>query len=410
MAKKAYIGVENIARNVKNIYIGVNDVARKIVKGYIGDENGIARQWWPSIIWKHIFRRVYDFNSEDFTIYSATKKVNQMDWVEYTKYGAVSDRGDLVAQNMFSCFNVVETGTGTVGPSNPVHYTFDYEGTITAWKLEIPQGEASAWWMCIPIFAFGVVAIEADVTGYSASEVCEVGIATRVSDDTKQAPNYYSQNALIEGQTVIFDFSTNPQRADYLYIAASNNDALGTKLWINEIKIACERTYGKVDVIRPLPYIPLINVNFPRFGYRIGSDYAELLVTNASSAVYMVIFNSDNSYINDHEYTDIDNGDSWGTGLTYVLFISKNTFSLNWCQGINIAQALTLQSITIWEFGEPYTSYFYLYTVPSGALQYASPMYNHAYTQYRDDWINTSGRDTIIGTIGRDILYLFPIQ
>lgn len=45
MAKKAYVGVNNIARNVKAIYVGVNGVARKVVKGYIG-VNGVAQLFW----------------------------------------------------------------------------------------------------------------------------------------------------------------------------------------------------------------------------------------------------------------------------------------------------------------------------------------------------------------------------
>lgn len=43
-----YIGVNGIARRVKNIYIGVNGVAKKVVKGYIG-VNGIARLFYSSL-------------------------------------------------------------------------------------------------------------------------------------------------------------------------------------------------------------------------------------------------------------------------------------------------------------------------------------------------------------------------
>lgn len=50
MAKKTSIGVNGVARSIKNIYVGVNGVARKVKAGYIG-VNGIARQffadgWW----------------------------------------------------------------------------------------------------------------------------------------------------------------------------------------------------------------------------------------------------------------------------------------------------------------------------------------------------------------------------
>ena len=56
MGKKAYVGVSNKARTVKNIYVGVGGKARKVVKGYVG-VNGVARQFWPSIDgWKTIFK------------------------------------------------------------------------------------------------------------------------------------------------------------------------------------------------------------------------------------------------------------------------------------------------------------------------------------------------------------------
>lgn len=42
MARKAYIGVNHLARKVKKIYVGINGVARKVKRGYIG-VNGIAR-------------------------------------------------------------------------------------------------------------------------------------------------------------------------------------------------------------------------------------------------------------------------------------------------------------------------------------------------------------------------------
>lgn len=46
MAKKAYIGVDGVAREAKGIYLGIDGVARKIKKAYIGDENGLARLWY----------------------------------------------------------------------------------------------------------------------------------------------------------------------------------------------------------------------------------------------------------------------------------------------------------------------------------------------------------------------------
>lgn len=42
MAKKAYVGVSNVAKKVKKMYIGVGNIAKKVKKGYVGI-NGIAR-------------------------------------------------------------------------------------------------------------------------------------------------------------------------------------------------------------------------------------------------------------------------------------------------------------------------------------------------------------------------------
>ena len=47
MAQKCYIGLNDLAKEIKNIYVGVNGVARKVVKGYIG-VNGVARLFWEA--------------------------------------------------------------------------------------------------------------------------------------------------------------------------------------------------------------------------------------------------------------------------------------------------------------------------------------------------------------------------
>ena len=45
MTKKAYIGVNGIARKIKKGYVGIDNIARKIKKAYIG-VGGIARPFW----------------------------------------------------------------------------------------------------------------------------------------------------------------------------------------------------------------------------------------------------------------------------------------------------------------------------------------------------------------------------
>lgn len=48
MAKKIYIGVNNVTREVKKAYVGVNNVARKIKAGYVG-VNNVARPFISTI-------------------------------------------------------------------------------------------------------------------------------------------------------------------------------------------------------------------------------------------------------------------------------------------------------------------------------------------------------------------------
>ena len=47
MTKKAYIGVNGIARKIKKGYVGIDNLSRKIKKAYIG-VGGIARPFWSS--------------------------------------------------------------------------------------------------------------------------------------------------------------------------------------------------------------------------------------------------------------------------------------------------------------------------------------------------------------------------
>lgn len=47
MAKKMYVGVSNLARNVPKAYVGVGDVARKIIKAYVG-VSGVAQQFYSA--------------------------------------------------------------------------------------------------------------------------------------------------------------------------------------------------------------------------------------------------------------------------------------------------------------------------------------------------------------------------
>lgn len=48
MAKKAYLGIEGVARNVRKIYGDDNGVTRMVGKAYLGDGDGVAREWFSS--------------------------------------------------------------------------------------------------------------------------------------------------------------------------------------------------------------------------------------------------------------------------------------------------------------------------------------------------------------------------
>ena len=45
MAKKCYVGVNGIAKNVSKMYVGVNGVPKKVLKAYVG-VNGVPKLFW----------------------------------------------------------------------------------------------------------------------------------------------------------------------------------------------------------------------------------------------------------------------------------------------------------------------------------------------------------------------------
>ena len=73
MAKKAYVGVSNVAQEIKKIYVGVNGVARNVVKGYVG-VNGVAQQFFPSQVvpdtWESISTLPIDFYQGTAVVYN----------------------------------------------------------------------------------------------------------------------------------------------------------------------------------------------------------------------------------------------------------------------------------------------------------------------------------------------------
>lgn len=50
MTKALYVGVDNVAKNVKGMYVGVDGTARKVIKAYVGVD-GVARLFYESGPW-----------------------------------------------------------------------------------------------------------------------------------------------------------------------------------------------------------------------------------------------------------------------------------------------------------------------------------------------------------------------
>ena len=92
MAKKAYVGVNGVARKVSKIYVGVNGVARKVVKGYVG-VNGVAKQFWGDsgkfwFFFEPTAKRI--MTGSDFTVTKAFPGIAFYAWVKGSLYGVTS--------------------------------------------------------------------------------------------------------------------------------------------------------------------------------------------------------------------------------------------------------------------------------------------------------------------------------
>ena len=85
MPKKAYVGVSNKAKNVVKVRLGVDNIARNVLKGYVGDENGIAKQWWPpGNAWNDYagVRLVFDYDYKPGITYTR-HKAGILDTIRY---------------------------------------------------------------------------------------------------------------------------------------------------------------------------------------------------------------------------------------------------------------------------------------------------------------------------------------
>ena len=70
MAKNIYIGVDNVARKVKQPYIGVDNVARKVKSGFVGVDN-VARQYYESVVY-NTWKKWNNINGANFYLKDMT--------------------------------------------------------------------------------------------------------------------------------------------------------------------------------------------------------------------------------------------------------------------------------------------------------------------------------------------------
>ena len=115
MAKNAYIGVDNVARKVKQPYIGVDNVARKVKSGYVGIDN-VARQCFelysgPSVGDLAVGTSVY-LNGKEFIVihqgYPSDVYHESCDgtWVMMKSSTIIthSDKHSFLTENIFSWY------------------------------------------------------------------------------------------------------------------------------------------------------------------------------------------------------------------------------------------------------------------------------------------------------------------
>lgn len=112
MAKKSYIGVGNVAHNVKKMYIGVDGVARKVKKAYIG-VNGVARLCWSG----ETFYTWEQWNVNTSQNISVANRSSEI-WSSRTTRGDAPDISDIPSVQCYSSISMsggAIVGSGSLG-------------------------------------------------------------------------------------------------------------------------------------------------------------------------------------------------------------------------------------------------------------------------------------------------------
>lgn len=144
MAKKCYVGVNGIAKNVKKMYVGVNGVPKKVLKGYVG-VNGVPKlffdgQEFDGLVFT-VFVNIRNHNTSDVDFSDALIDVNSY----YSEHKPLSQAGLVYLQYCRSILNigrtVISSPTLTTVDVSPSKSTVIFEGTFNASGTEFFMGQ-----------------------------------------------------------------------------------------------------------------------------------------------------------------------------------------------------------------------------------------------------------------------------
>lgn len=405
MAKKAYIGIGDKARTIKNTYVGVGDKARKVIKAYVGDENGKAKQWWPSIV--KVTKRIFDdfFNYYSHFVWARTNSFSLAD-TDNTKYYMSSSEYGIYLW-MFTSYNTVDDSTGAHGSNSPLMFAYGTGEFATKNVLKTRQLSYSGRvHIFIPTLMFGVSKLQFVLSGGSTFTIVRVGAGIRVQDKQQEIPDTVVTSIQLQGeQNVTVSLDCDDIRVDYIYLQITNSILAAGSITLNRITATYERTYGIVNNTLPpigQPYQPRkYYLNYPKSGYLINGGQLEFNIISASSAVWLLVFNSDNCYDGDHVYADVTQGDYWGTGNTFFIFISKDAFVIK-----REPDGATFNPYIV-TYGNDRV-YWYHLTVPPTATYI--PLHNYAYTRY-EGWNQYTDLENLAARMGYNLFYAgLPIE
>ena len=203
MARKVYIGNNNVARNVKKIYVGVNGVARKVKKGYIGDSSGKARLFFSGAtrwnryniktstvyVWNQytlIQEAQYDYYEKDNNI-SGTITLrgtqNIYRWPEFNKRTGYYENGR--ARSVYDCYRNEDLLTwSTTSPTSKTQYQFSRIDRL--WDDTAASDEADRY----ELWYSQYWTIEQEFDRYVYSQGSYIGQVTSASSDTYPDDDY----------------------------------------------------------------------------------------------------------------------------------------------------------------------------------------------------------------------------